>query len=534
MNIQTEHLDDHTARFTVEIDAERFEKSKRQAARKIANQVRIPGFRKGKAPYNILVQKGFEQQIVMDAVEDLSQTVYRETIEQSDVEPYGPGAFEDFKLDPTITFIYTVPLRPTIELGDYQSVRLDYEAPEITDEQVDDAMKRLQEQEALTEESQQPVAVGNRVTMDVHSEFVDDPAPAETEVTEDAGDDEADEDGEAPERDAPAAGDQFIHEHDLTLRVVEDQELLPGFNDELIGANKDDELEFELTVPEDSEDYPDLVGRKIRFHVSIKNVETVTLPELNDDLAARITADEDEPLTLLQLRVRMRETLENEAERRARGEFSGRVLDEIVGGATIAYPEVMVEESIDSMIRDLDSRLRQQGMTLNDYYNVTGRAEEDLREEYREGAIRSLERSLVLGEIVSDLDLTVPEYKVNNHIDTMLQRFGEQAEGLRSLFDTPNMRSSIVNDLLQEMVTDVLVAIGRGEPLPEPQPEPEPADGEAESAADAGDDLESQTAEATVEDETPVAETEEPVTNPVEAEEADEDEEASDDKAAGS
>mgnify|MGYP007078773295 FL=1 len=116
----------------------------------------------------------------------------------------------------------------------------------------------------------------------------------------------------------------------------------------------------------------------------------------------------------------------------------------------------------------------------------------------------------------------------------MLQRFGEQAEGLRSLFDTPNMRSSIVNDLLQEMVTDVLVAIGRGEPLPEPEPEPEPADGEAESAADAGDDLEPQTTEATVEDETPVAETEEPVTNPVEAEEADEDEEASDDKAAGS
>ncbi len=514
MNIQTEHLDDHTARFTVEIDEDRFDRAKRQAARKIANRVRIPGFRKGKAPYNILLQKGFEEQIVMDAVDDLSQTIYRETLDQSDVEPYGPGAFEDFKLEPSVTFIYTVPLRPTVELGDYQSVRLDYEEPQVTDEQVDEAMARLQEQEALTEEVEGPVALGHRVVLDVHSEFVDDPAPAEDESADDADtEDESDdeEDSETSGHDAPAAGDQFVHEHDVRLRLVEDQEILPGFNDELVGANVGDELEFELTVPEDSEDFPDLGGRKIRFHVSVKSAESITLPELNDELAARITQDEDEPLTLLQLRARMRETLENEQERTAKGEFSGRVLDEIVSGATISYPEMMVQEQIDSMIKDLDSRLRQQGMTLNDYYNVTGKTKEELREDYREPAIRTLERSLVLGEIVSDLQLSVPEHKVEGHINTMLQQFGEQAESLRSLFDTPNMRGSIVNDLLQEMVSEVLVAIGRGLPLPEPEPEPEAAleaanaeTGEAEGAGEVDDEAEA------VADEAGEAETVEP------------------------
>jgi trigger factor len=99
LNIQTEQLDNHTARFTVEVEQERLDLAKRNAARKIAKQVRIPGFRKGKAPYHILIQNGLESQILNDAIENLSQDIYRDTLEQSDISPYGPGAFEVFKLE---------------------------------------------------------------------------------------------------------------------------------------------------------------------------------------------------------------------------------------------------------------------------------------------------------------------------------------------------------------------------------------------------------------------------------------------------
>lgn len=512
MNIQTEHLEDHTARLTVEVDADRFERAKRQAARQIANQIRIPGFRKGKVPYNILVQRGFEQQIIMDAVENLSQDVYRESLDQSELLPYGPGAFEDFEIEPAVKFIYTLPLQPTVDLGDYQAVRLDYEAPEVTDEEVDAAMKRLQEQEALVEEKQGPVALGNRLTVDIHSEFLDDgdgedaddEADDETEseaedVIDDVESDEDDRDENVLELEddednaTPLAGDVFMHEHDAVITLSEDNEPLPGFNDHLVGANVDDELEFELTVPEDSEDFTDIVGRRIRFHISVKGVAAVTLPELNDDLAARITQDEDEPLTLLQLRVRMRETLQQEKENQAKRTYAGRVLDEIVQGATLSYPEVMVSQQTDTILRDLESRLRQQGMGLKEYYSVTGKTEEELREDYRETAVTTLERSLVLGEVASDLQLRVTERQVEAQLDKVLERFGEQGAQLRAIFDTPNMRENIVNELMMDGVNNALFAIGRGEPLPEPEPEPE-AEVEVEA-----DDVEETVAEADTE-----------------------------------
>ena len=301
LNIQTEYLENQTARFTVEIEPERFNRAKQKAARKIAKSVRIPGFRKGKAPYRILVQQGLEPQIAMEAVDTLGQEVYREALEQSEVEPYGPGAFEDYRLEPTVTFIYTVPLQPTVELNDYQSIRLDYEPLEIDDEMVDRSMKSLQEQEALAEESQQPAVIGNRITADIHGKFADD-AP-------DGGDDNA------QESDAPEKGATFLHEHDATFVLDPDYEsVLPGFAEAVVGAEVDSELEFELIAPDDDEDYEDIAGRKISFSVDVKKIEVITLPELNDDLAARITQNEEEPLTLLQLRMRVRENLEKEAE----------------------------------------------------------------------------------------------------------------------------------------------------------------------------------------------------------------------------
>jgi len=223
LNIQTEHLQDHTARFIVEIDMDRLDKSKQKAARAIAGRVNIPGFRKGKAPYRILVQYVGEANILQDAVDDLSQEIYRETIEQSEIEPYGPGSWDDFKLEPAPTFIYTVPLQPTVTLGDYRSIRRDYEAPTVEDSDVDEGMKRLLDQEALVEESTRPVEMGNRVTLDIHSEFSDD-AP---EVIVDETNVESTEQKDAP----PPKGTEFVHEHDGVITLEEDDEpLLPGFN----------------------------------------------------------------------------------------------------------------------------------------------------------------------------------------------------------------------------------------------------------------------------------------------------------------
>jgi len=463
LNVQTEHLDNQTAKFTVEIDPVRLDKAKKAAAKKLAKRVNIPGFRKGKAPYRILVQNGLEPQILNDAIDNLSQEIYRETLEQSDIEPYGPGSFEDFELEPP-TFIYTVPLQPAVELNDYADVRVDFELPEVSDEDVDDALRRLQEQEALVEESEEPLAIGNRVTADIHSEFVDDPAEVD-----DGDDSDADADAEADEGEdethIPMAGDGFIHEHDAVFRLdPENEPILPGFNEAMVGAEVDSDLEFELTVPDDHEEYEDIQGRKIKFQIHVKKIESMTLPDINDEFAARISEEEeDEPLTLLELRDKIRESIEQQLSEQASQEYANKVLTEMVERAEVSYPPAMLEDQIDSMLEDLDQRLRQQGMNLDNYMQITGNSRDDLREQYRESAATVLSRSLVLSEIVKQTELQVTEAQVQSRIDDMVAQFGAQAAQLRSMFDTPQMRSAMVNDIVQDSAFELIRRIGKGE-----------------------------------------------------------------------
>ncbi|MEQ8674416.1 MAG: trigger factor [Aggregatilineales bacterium] len=531
MNIQTERLEDHRARFTVEIEPERLEKAKRAAARKMAKTMNIPGFRKGKAPYNILIQYGFEANILNDAVDDLSQEIYRETLEQvEDIEPYGPGAWEDFKLEDAPTFIYTVPLQPTIELGDYRVIRDDYEAPEVDDDLVSKAMRRLQHQEAVAEETDQPVAVGHRVTVDIHSEFADDSPETEAsaeetdaEVVEEAEEHDHDhEDGEEHDHDhshSPAKGDEFVHEHDAAIDLdPEDEPILPGFINGLVGANAGEDVEFELTIPDDEPDYEEFVGRKVKFHVTIKKVENVTMPELNDELAARITENEEEPLTLLQLRMRMRENLETEAKSRYDNQFANGVLDQIVEVSSVAFPEAMTEDQIEGMIKDFDQRLRQQGMSIDTYMKVTGMTKEQIAESYQEPAVNTIKRSLVLSKLIDVEKIKVTQKEIDAQIDKVLEQFGPQAASLRSAFDTPAMRDSIVNDVTRDKIYERIIAIAKGDDVPHPDDIVEEEDEEVVEVISEAVVAEEATAEETSTDEAEDSENAEAVVAEAESE----------------
>ena len=214
MNIQTEHIENHSARLTVEVEVERLEAAKKKAARQLSKRYRIPGFRKGKAPYRIIANYIGEGAIIEEAIDSMTNDVYRAALEESGVEPYGPGNVEDVKLDPP-TFVFTLPLAPTIDPGDYRSVRFDYTEPEVSDEDVDKAIKELQQEKALVEESTQPVAMGNRVTIDLHSEFVDgEENPVDLEEDSDDSEPEAEvaeDDAEAVEEVAETDSEAEVH-----------------------------------------------------------------------------------------------------------------------------------------------------------------------------------------------------------------------------------------------------------------------------------------------------------------------------------
>jgi trigger factor len=459
LNIQTERIDNHQARITVEVEPERWEKAKKQAARGLSRRYKIPGFRKGKAPYHVIERYIGESPIIEEAMEKVGNEVYRQALEATNVIPYDAGNLEDFKLEPQPTYVFTLPLAPEVVLSDYRSVRVDYEEPEITDEDVKNAMRRLQQQEALVEEKEGTVAEGDLVTLDIHSEFAD-------------GEERSDDDELDPNDpdDTPKKGDDFIHRHDMEIHLDPELEpIMPGFIDALAGAEVDDELEFELSIPDDDEDYDERVlGRKIYFEVTVKDVKAVTLPEMNDDFAARVTDNEEEPLTLLELRMRMRENLQNQARQDYHESYTDNILAQIVEDAErIDFPEVMVEDRIDDRLEQLDRQLREQSMTLDMYKKMIGVSDEELRDEQRDAAIEGLKRSLVLSEVLEAENITASEDEIESQINEVLQQFGEQADAFRQFFDTPQQRQSITSNILYGKLMERLVKIGKGEPIEE-------------------------------------------------------------------
>lgn len=477
MNVQTERIDNHKAQFTVEIEAKQLDDAKRKAAKKIARQIRIKGFRKGKAPYRIVSQYVGEATILEEAIEILGNDIYKEALDESGVEPYGPGMLDDFKVEPSPTFVFSVPLQPEVELNAYTDIRLDFESPEVSDEDVENALKSMQRQQAeVIDEEVEEVAAGHRVTIDLHSEFVDgeesedeDDEESEETETEDSAEETSEDDTEETEDDepyVPKKGDQFLHRHDATL-VLEpsDEPILPGFIDGLVGSKLDEDVEFELTIPEDDEDYKDIAGRKVKFNVTINKIEEIKTPELNDDFARQISeVDGEDVVDLAGLRARTRDELEKEALENAKAQFGEKVLDKVIEGAEVAFPEMMVEEQIDDMLHDLDHNLQQQGMNLDTYMRITGTTKESLQEQYQDQAIATLKRTLVLRELISAQEIEISDERLEKRIDEMMIQFGggAQSQQFRQIFDTPQMRQNMLNELLIDNIMTRLIAIGQG------------------------------------------------------------------------
>ena len=475
MNLTTERIEKHRAQLTVEIEAEELEDAKRKAARKISRQVRIKGFRKGKAPYRLVAQAVGEGAILEEAVETLGDDLYKKALEESEVAPYGPGAFDDFQLEPAPTFVFSVPLQPEVDLKAYQDVRIEFDAPEVSDDEVEQALKQLQLRAVeVLDDSVGVAAPGNRVTIAVESEFVDgepQDAPADDAGDSDGQDaltdDSANDDAEAAEANQqttyiPRQGDSFVNDENATIILDPNEDpFTHGFVDHLIGVEQGATVEFELTIPDDDADET-IIGRRVQFYVTLNKIESISIPELDDEFARRVSRNRgDIEQDLAGLRAATKAELERSALSQAKSEYCNQVLEAIVAGAEIEYPDMMLEQQIDGMVGEFERNLSQQRISLDDYYRLASSTKDDLREQHRESAANSLRHSLVLREIVDAQEITISDEDMDARLDAMISGYGSSPE-IRKLFDTPQMRDNIRNDLVMSQANEHLYAIGRG------------------------------------------------------------------------
>lgn len=451
MKVETETLADRQVKMTVEIDDQRLQRALQGAARRISKEIKVPGFRPGKAPYKVIAQKVGEDYLLDEALDDIGQDVYRQALEEAELEPFAPGTLNEIISRQPLVLSYTVPLEPEIELGDYRDIRVDYEDPVVEDEDVEEVMEQLRQGQALIEPVERPAEEGDVVVLNVIGRLLD-----------------SDEDSEDDEL--------LAEEENASLLLEEETDWpFPGITEHLLGIEAGQEKTVEHTFPEDYAN-ESLQNKKASFEFTCLEVKSRIVPEWTDNLAQNLGDFDD----LLSLRMKVRQNLEEELGSRHLTEYRDEVMDELIEGASIVYPPYLLDREIDDMLHDLEHRLNRQNLSIEDYLKLEGRTIEELRAEYEEEAEARLMRGLILGRIVEAEELEVSEEAIDEAIDSFVEPLGENAKEVRQQLDNPSTRRQIELDLLTEKAVDRLLAIAKGQAELEQNQETVPANENSE------------------------------------------------------
>ncbi|MCS6963875.1 trigger factor [Thermoflexus sp.] len=417
MRITTENLPQRQVVLTIEVDPERVEKAMRQVARRFAERYDIPGFRRGKAPYEIVVRTFGREAIFEEAVEILSQEVYREALDQLGLDPYGPGRLERVDPEP-LTFRVIVPLKPEVRLGDYRSLRLPYEPPEPTEEEVMEVLERLRRDHAIIEPLSEGVAEpGMMVTVALR---------------------------------ASDAEGKVVLEDEFSFVLGQEEPPLPGLEERIAGMAVNETRTFELPWPGDK-------PRVLHAEATLIGISRYLLPDLDDALAQTIGDFE----TLEELKAKIRQDLVAHKRRQYDSEYAERALETLVDQAEVAFPPQMLEEEINELVEDLENFLRRRGKDLESYLKERNQTLEALREEFRPQAERRIRRGLVLYQLAQEEGLSVPEEVVEQEAQTLRRRVQASEEAWKHL--GPEVSATVRSRLLARRALERLVEIARGD-----------------------------------------------------------------------
>ena len=372
MKIETQPRDDHQVTLIVELDLDQMNGAKHRAARRISERKSIPGFRPGKAPYEVVLRSFGEGAITEDAVDILLDEVYPKALEEAKLEPGASGSLEKVEdLDKTPKFTFTVPLAPNVDLGDYRSIRLPYEWIEPGEEKVDESIEEMRQMYAKTETVDRPVQKGDFVMIDLKG--------VKSKAAED----------EAPLMDRPGLP--------IFVRTDEkpDEFPFPGFSNELVGLSVDESKSFSHKYNKEYKD-ESLAGQTVKFEVKIKMVRGSTLPDLNDEFAKQVGPFEN----IQALREAIKANLATQSKAEYDDEYFSKMMEKIKEGAKIAYPPQTVDHELEHVMEDLKSRLTSQNLDMAAYLKSRQMDEEKFKaEEARPIAVKRLERALIMDEI---------------------------------------------------------------------------------------------------------------------------------------
>jgi trigger factor len=423
VRVNVERLPGSTVELDIYADDLEFAEAVEKAYRKVAREISIPGFRKGKAPRNIVEGMVGRDAIVEEAGRDMMDDLYRQAIEQEALVPVGDPRVGILQPEP-IGFKVTIEVFPTVTLGDYASVRVEPREVEIEESEVQEVLNQLQIQNAewVAPAEQRSPQDGDKVTLDL---LVYD----------------GDEQFQEPAEDA----EFVLGESPMFDTLVEAIKMMaPGSTAEMTLAFDDDDVSVNEL----------LRGKELRYVITLKDVQQRDLPELNDELAQKAGDFQ----TVAELRAAVEKDLLRNKATQTRAEVATETINAMAEVSEVDVPASMIDKEIEDELTQLRSRLAQQGVSLDDYLQANAQTMDELREEYRPNAERRLRNSMVLQEIAKAEGLEVTDQDIAEEIGR-LSAGAENPERLESLYQSDYFRGLLENEVFDRKLTDRVIEI---------------------------------------------------------------------------
>ena len=418
MNVQVEKLEKNMAKLTVEVEAEKFVAATVKVYNKQKNQINVQGFRKGKAPQAIIEKMYGAAIFYEDAADALIQEVYGDAARESGLDIVSYPAIDVVQIEKGKEFIFTaeVAVRPEVELGQYMGVEIEKVDTEVTDEDIDAEIKRLQNQQAREITVERAAELGDTVVID----YVGSVDGVEFEG------------GKGENYPLELGSNSFI----------------PGFEDQLVGAAAGADVDVNVTFPEEYH-ADDLAGKAALFQVKVHEVKAKELPEVDDEFAQDIS-DFD---TLAEFKEDLAKRLADGKKETAAAEKQQKVMDIVVANAKMDIPDAMVQKNVDDMMNQWAQQLQAQGIPMDVYFQYTGATPAQVAEQFRPQALANIKNRLVLDAIVAAENITVTDEDIDAEVKKMADMWKMDFDKVKELIE-----EDVVKDYAAQKALEVITA----------------------------------------------------------------------------
>ena len=423
MSVQVENLEKNTAKLTIEVPAEKFEEAVQHSYNKNKGKFNIPGFRKGKAPFNMIKKMYGVGVFYEDAVDEVIDASYPDAAKESGLEIVSRPSISIEEIEEGKAFVYTavVAVKPEVTLGEYKGVEVQKTKSEVTEEDIETEIKRAREKNSrLITVEDRGIEDGDQVTIDF---------------------------------DGSVDGKRFeggkAEDYPLTIGS---HTFIDNFEEQLIGKTTGEECEVNVTFPAEYH-VEELKNKPAVFKVKVKEIQRKELPEANDDFASEVS-DFD---TMEEYKKDLTEKLQAEKIEAAKTADEDKVVAKVIENATMEIPDQMVEEQVNGMVNDYARRLESQGISFKQYVEITGMTAEKIGEQMKPQAIKRIQTRLVLEAVVKAENIQADDAAVEEQFDKMAEDFKMDKEQIKGLFGEEQM-AQLKEDLAVQKAIDFLVA----------------------------------------------------------------------------